>query len=185
MSISLTCVCIEVRWISTTHCTQNLFGNIDTTDTTHYFVVVVDRPFTLFLHGQLDTTVPFTSSKELAELLLSKGSAGVETCFPLEVCILMIIGHLYHWRHSFSITSHSDCFLLLCLYRMSSICHEQYGHVDPILHMTVGDNTTKTFTSIRDFYNKHLGQTNDHSQTNNPTPSLRSKLWPEIVLLDI
>ena len=64
---------------------------------------------------------------------------------------------------------------------------KQYGHVDPILHMTVGGNTTKTFTSVRDFYNKHLSQqqgtnhppfssTNDHHQTNNPTPSLRSKL---------
>ena len=72
----------------------------------------------------------------------------------------------------------------------------QYSHVDPILHMTVGGNTSKSFTAIRDFYNKHLApkltaaslnsalssdrphdnSTDDHHKASNPTASLRSKL---------
>ena len=42
-------------------------------------------PPTLLLHGQLDTTVPFTSSKELADQLLVQGGRCVETNFPYEV----------------------------------------------------------------------------------------------------
>ena len=42
-------------------------------------------PPTLLLHGQLDSTVPFTSSKELADQLLVQGGRCVETCFPYEV----------------------------------------------------------------------------------------------------
>lgn len=68
-------------------------------------------PPTLLLHGQLDTTVPYTSSKEFADALQSQRCRHVETAFPL-----------------------------------------RYSHVDPILHMTVADHTSKTATTVRDFY---------------------------------
>ena len=78
------------------------------------------RPYTLFLHGQLDTTVPFTSSKELADQLLSKGGTRIETCFPLEVCkihhhhtinlCLYVFTFMMYIKHSFN-TNYSRFFL--------------------------------------------------------------------------
>jgi acetyl esterase/lipase len=101
-------------------------------------------PPTLLLHGQLDTTVPYTSSKEFAEALQNRRCRHVETAFPL-----------------------------------------QYSHVDPILHMTVADHTSKTATTVRDFHAAYVRTLHPHSDDylldegggrGGEPPQLRSKL---------
>ena len=61
----------------------------------------------------------------------------------------------------------------------------QYSHVDPILHMTVADHTSKTATTVRDFHAAYVRTLHPHSDDylldegggrGGEPPQLRSKL---------